>query len=140
MCIRRTWVFATDFWVRIAPQRVHWNPFPSSLSKTISFRNSSTYWTSKPEISGIWINTYLNLSKLNWFKLTKIGLNLFKLVQTSLNMSKLVETINSFKYVLLFLWIYKFQYVDSNPFELFKCVIIFYHTFSHFEIEIEICL
>ena len=52
VCIRITWVLATDIAQRIFPQRVHSN-LPSSLKKTISGRNSSTYWTSKPENSGI---------------------------------------------------------------------------------------
>ena len=52
VCIRITCVLATDIAQRIFPQRVHSN-LPSSLKNTISGRNSSTYWTSKPENSGI---------------------------------------------------------------------------------------
>ena len=52
VCIRITCVLATDIAQRIFPQRVHSN-LPSSLKNTISGRNSSTYWTSKPKNSGI---------------------------------------------------------------------------------------
>ena len=67
VCIRITCVLATDIAQRIFPQRVHSN-LPSSLKNTISGRNSSTYWTSKPENSGkfkfVW--NCSNLFQLVW--------------------------------------------------------------------------